>query len=295
MRFEHLFLTLGAALTARAASDPGQCYTISQMYLSTDKASGRAQCCPDGTLYNGLSCQPLPICSGANQYYDIIDRVCRDALDCDPGYFFFARDKTCKRIPVCLDDEFFDGQYCVRKPQCKDGYYFKETGCVPKPVCENDEFFDGNSCVERPPPCDAGKYWDLKLNQCVPIPDCGIDSYWTGTGCARRPRCQNPEYYFNGIHCVPCQDPRQYWNGNACVPRPICDSTQYLDGNVCKPIPRCGPGEYWSRSKRICDRIPPCSLGQWFNGERCEDISYPPYGGRLCVVKCEETANLPVP
>ncbi|GMF79846.1 unnamed protein product [Aspergillus oryzae] len=284
---QYLFLTLGATLSA-AAQDRGQCYSIGQMYPSTDRVSGRSECCPDGTEYNGNICEPLPTCFNPDEYFDTVDRVCRAKKDCGDGNYFYIRERKCKPIPPCLDDEFFDGQYCVRKPQCQDGYYFEKTGCVLKPRCEDDEWFDGRNCVEKPQDCGAGKHWDFKANQCVPNPPCDADSYWTGTGCAKRPRCRNPHHFFDGVDCVPCPNPDEYWNGNACVSRPVCAEDEYYDGNSCKKIPKCGQGQYWNRKKNICDQVQHCSLGEWFNGESCEAISYPPYGGRLCLISCDK-------
>ncbi|KAL4863033.1 hypothetical protein BDV12DRAFT_189982 [Aspergillus spectabilis] len=287
MRLIPLLLPLTIGLTVNAQDKTTQSYRLDDIYALTD-LHGHPQCCPNGLRHNGIACVP---CEDPAQYFDPDDDACKDPKPCPPGQGFFFNVKECRPISECEPWGYFDGRGCSQKPGCPDHFYFDGTRCVPD-ECDDDEVWFQGRCELRPD-CDwrSGEYYNPITNTCGRFGSCPPGQHWTVSGCVPNPGCVNPEHYYHNGKCGPCDNPEDVWNGSACVPKPNCPPGQYPKGSKCVDIPECGPGMFWNRKNNQCEHVWVCPVGQVFNGvDACIDIPYPPDGGPICFVPCE---NLP--
>lgn len=118
------------------------------------------KCCKESEVLNSFGeCES--ICDGVFKIWDdtkkdCVDKLCPDGNPVPPG--------GC--LPTCDDDEYWDGESCVKKCQTGGLVYDKETdGCVP-PQCGSKKYWNANA--ER---CECtGEYTEDSSGNCISDP-----------------------------------------------------------------------------------------------------------------------------
>ncbi|KAE8150871.1 hypothetical protein BDV25DRAFT_139388 [Aspergillus avenaceus] len=286
MRLNHLFLTLGSAVTAYANCDPDCCAAFS--YVQVVDKYGQAHCCPPGWTHSGTACT---LCEDPTQYYDAHEKKCKSS-SCVGDKVLFLPEGKCDLPSVCGPHKYYNNWKCEPLPDCSSWpgtHYEHPTGCVRDNCNVAGQIWINGGCAYKAS-CheDEGEVYDPWTNTCKKIEDCHSDKlYWTPTGCKEKPICTDPTHYFRDGMCGPCKDPSTMWNGKECEKKKDCDLTQnYWRGRDCVPIPHCAKDQYWDVAFKACKEIQNCPKGQvWNMLDSCVDVPYRP-GRPICFTWC---------